>query len=135
MTISRKSARNFVWRWIAFVVIACLTIATQPLAYTQQDRADVEVLRIRPNFYLIARAGGNIGVQVGDNGVVVVDSGTAQTMYPEYRKMLKNKSVAPAKCERFCCGWIAPLPNGIPPGLNCNQYGFVAADPKSTNTK
>jgi hypothetical protein len=51
--------------------------------------------------------------------------GGAETMYPEYRKKLKDKYVAPAKCERFCCGWIAALPNGIPPGLNCNQYGFV----------
>jgi hypothetical protein len=56
--------------------------------------------------------------------------GGAETMYPEYRKKLKDKYVAPAKCERFCCGWIAPLPNGIPPGLNCNQYGFVSTNPQ-----
>jgi hypothetical protein len=51
--------------------------------------------------------------------------GGAATMYPEYRKRLKNNYVAPEKCVRYCCGWIAPLPNGIPPGLNCNQYGFI----------
>ena len=37
---------------------------------------DFEVLQIRPNFYMIAGAGGNIGVQVGDDGVVVVDAGS-----------------------------------------------------------
>jgi len=37
----------------------------------------LEVLQVRPNFYMIAGAGGNVGVQVGDDGVVVVDSGAA----------------------------------------------------------
>ncbi len=49
--------------------------------------------------------------------------GGSQTMYPEYRKQLKTKYVAPEKCTLYCCGWVAPLPNGIPPGLNCNEYG------------
>jgi cyclase len=37
----------------------------------------LEVLEIRPNFFMIAGAGANIGVQVGDDGVVVVDAGSA----------------------------------------------------------
>jgi cyclase len=41
------------------------------------DASDLEVLQLRPNFFMIAGAGGNIGVQVGDDGVVVVDAGTA----------------------------------------------------------
>ena len=36
----------------------------------------LEVLELRPNFFMIAGAGGNIGVQVGDDGVVVVDAGS-----------------------------------------------------------
>src|SRR4029077_5332033 len=36
-----------------------------------------EVLQLRPNFYMIAGAGGNIGVQIGEDGVVVVDAGSA----------------------------------------------------------
>jgi hypothetical protein len=51
--------------------------------------------------------------------------GGEETMYPEYRKKLKDKYVAPEKCDRYCCGWVAPLPNGIPPGLNCNQYCLI----------
>jgi cyclase len=47
----------------------------------QQARAtgsgDLEVLQLRPNFFMIAGAGGHIGVQVGDDGVVVVDAGSA----------------------------------------------------------
>ena len=37
------------------------------------------VLQLRPNFFMIAGAGGNIGVQIGDDGVVVVDAGSAAT--------------------------------------------------------
>ena len=37
----------------------------------------LEVLEVRPNFFMIAGAGSNIGVQVGEDGVVVVDAGTA----------------------------------------------------------
>jgi len=36
----------------------------------------LEVLQLRPNFFMIAGGGGNVGVQVGDDGVVVVDSGS-----------------------------------------------------------
>ncbi len=37
----------------------------------------VETLQLRPNFYMLAGAGANIAVQVGTDGVVVVDSGSA----------------------------------------------------------
>jgi glyoxylase-like metal-dependent hydrolase (beta-lactamase superfamily II) len=37
----------------------------------------LEVLEVRSNFFMIAGAGGNIGVQVGEDGVVVVDAGSA----------------------------------------------------------
>lgn len=38
---------------------------------------DLEVLELRPHFFMIAGAGGNIGVQIGEDGVVVVDAGVA----------------------------------------------------------
>src|SRR5438552_2168586 len=41
------------------------------------DADNFEVLQLRPNFYMIAGAGANIGVQVGVDGVVVVDAGSA----------------------------------------------------------
>ena len=37
----------------------------------------LEVLEVRPNFFMIAGAGANIGVQVGDDGLVIVDAGPA----------------------------------------------------------
>ena len=38
--------------------------------------ADLDVIQVRPNFYMIAGAGGNIGVQIGSDGVVLVNAGT-----------------------------------------------------------
>jgi glyoxylase-like metal-dependent hydrolase (beta-lactamase superfamily II) len=37
----------------------------------------LEVLQLRPNFFVIAGGGSNVGVQIGDDGVVVVDAGSS----------------------------------------------------------
>jgi glyoxylase-like metal-dependent hydrolase (beta-lactamase superfamily II) len=58
------------WAIDAPVVLA----AQAPSAGSQ---GELEVLEVRPNFFMIAGAGGNIGVQVGEDGVVVVDAGSA----------------------------------------------------------
>jgi cyclase len=54
-----------------------ITIAIVCLCAFEASADDIEVLQLRPNFYMIAGAGGNIGVQIGEDGVVVVDAGTA----------------------------------------------------------
>jgi cyclase len=62
-----------VWSAIAaFLTTAALCAPPAP-------GADLEVLEVRPDFYMIAGAGGNIGVQVGEDGVVVVDTGNAES--------------------------------------------------------
>ena len=43
-----------------------------------QSSEDLEVIQVQPNFYMIAGAGGNIAVQIGPDGVLLVDTGTAQ---------------------------------------------------------
>ena len=58
-------------------IAACALITLSGLAAQQAAGANLEVLQLRPNFYMIAGAGGNIGFQVGVDGVVVVDSGSA----------------------------------------------------------
>ncbi len=56
--------------------IACTSSAAT--AFAQQPTAVLEVIEVQPNFYMIAGAGANIGVQVGSNGVVLVNAGTAK---------------------------------------------------------
>ena len=56
--------------------VGLLSLASlSPFAGAQGN--DIEVLQVRPNLYLIAGGGGNIGVQIGETGVVVVDTGSA----------------------------------------------------------
>ncbi len=48
----------------------------RPASARQQGSEELDVVQIRPNFYVIAGAGGNILVQLGPEGVILVDSGT-----------------------------------------------------------
>jgi glyoxylase-like metal-dependent hydrolase (beta-lactamase superfamily II) len=55
-----------------------LLALTVPIAVaSSQPASALEVLQLRPAFYMIAGAGANIAVQVGEDGAVVVDSGAA----------------------------------------------------------
>jgi glyoxylase-like metal-dependent hydrolase (beta-lactamase superfamily II) len=60
--------------------IAALLVVSwdQPASARQQQasNSELDLVQIRPNFYVIAGAGGNILVQVGPDGVILVDSGT-----------------------------------------------------------
>ena len=59
---------------LALLVVAIAAFTGLPAQ--PAPAATLEVLPLRPNFYMIAGAGGNIGFQVGEDGVVVVDSGS-----------------------------------------------------------
>ena len=64
--------------------LATLTMAQQQIRTPRQtpfpanpnfDRLEVETLPVQGNVYLLAGAGGNIAVQTGDDGVLMVDTG------------------------------------------------------------
>ncbi len=61
----------------AIAMGAAVLAAVNGLVAQPAPAANLEVLQLRPNFYMIAGAGGNIGFQVGVDGVVVVNSGSA----------------------------------------------------------
>src|SRR5262245_63802296 len=42
------------------------------------SKLEVQTLKVQGNIYLLAGAGGNIAVQVGDQGVLMVDTGYEQ---------------------------------------------------------
>ena len=56
----------------ALFLIVCCAIT---LAHARQASGELDVIQVRPNFYMIAGAGGNIAVQIGVDGVVLVDAG------------------------------------------------------------
>ena len=51
---------------------------TLPIRRQPAPAGDIEALRVQDNVYLFAGAGGNIVAQVGDDGVLLVDSGNGQ---------------------------------------------------------
>jgi cyclase len=61
-------------RLVAVVFMMCLTIP----AIAQQTPGEIQTLKVQGNVYLLTGAGSNVVVQIGDAGVLVVDTGTAQ---------------------------------------------------------
>ena len=65
---------------LSIAVLACLSwvAATDVRAQARPPSSDIRVLPIRGNIYLLAGAGGNIVASVGKDGVLLVDTGSAQ---------------------------------------------------------
>src|SRR5580765_5580705 len=63
-----------------FLIVAlglAASVAGAGRALKAQD-GGLEAVKVRKNFYMIAGAGGNIGVQIGSDGIVLVNAGTVQ---------------------------------------------------------
>lgn len=56
---------------------AGLVLQLPPVPVGAQGEDALDVVKVRKNFYMIAGAGGNIGVQIGSDGIVLVNAGTA----------------------------------------------------------
>jgi glyoxylase-like metal-dependent hydrolase (beta-lactamase superfamily II) len=63
-------------RWTAAAALALAAFFAVSSRAAEPDTSGLDVVRVRPNFYMIAGAGGNISVQIGNDGVVLVDAGT-----------------------------------------------------------
>jgi cyclase len=61
---------------VAIALAFCVAFAGRVAG---QDGDGLDVVKVRKNFYMIAGAGGNIGLQIGSDGVVLVNSGSAQS--------------------------------------------------------
>jgi cyclase len=72
----QKMTGNRIWAmWGVTALLAC-ACAVMSMAQSG-EKAALETVQLRPNFYMIGGAGGNIGVQVGTDGVVLADAGRA----------------------------------------------------------
>jgi cyclase len=60
-----------------FAASALALLACGALSAAGPDSGDLDVVKVRPNFYMIAGAGANIGVQIGSDGLVLVNAGLA----------------------------------------------------------
>ena len=70
-----NSTRERITQAATFGAVVGLMICASARSGRTQQTVGLEVLQVRPNFYLIATAVSNVGVQVGPDGVVVVNAG------------------------------------------------------------
>jgi len=76
MRSSKTVKRVFGDRLTCWPVAAALAVCAAVSGYAAEpDNGELDVIQVRPNFYMIAGAGGNISVQIGVDGVVLVDAG------------------------------------------------------------
>ncbi len=64
---------------LAVLALGAVLAADTLIAQRPYDEARFETLQIRPNVYVIFGAGANVTAHVGDDGIIVVDSGAAAT--------------------------------------------------------
>ncbi len=61
----------------ALIVAGVMAVSAPTSAQQKPADTALEVIQIRPQFYVIAGGGSNVAVQLGPDGAVVVDSGSA----------------------------------------------------------
>jgi cyclase len=64
---------NLTYMRTILVLPLCGMLATNLYAQTERE-IEIRTTRVRDNVYILAGAGGNIGVSVGDDGVMLIDS-------------------------------------------------------------
>jgi glyoxylase-like metal-dependent hydrolase (beta-lactamase superfamily II) len=62
-----------------FLLIGALTISATASHGQQTQNAPINVLPVQGNVYMLVGAGGNIAMQIGTDGVLMVDTGSAQS--------------------------------------------------------
>ena len=62
----------------------------------EPDNGGLDIVQVRPSFYMIAGAGGNIGVQIGSDGIVLVGAGT-EAASPQVMAALKTLTKLPIR--------------------------------------
>jgi glyoxylase-like metal-dependent hydrolase (beta-lactamase superfamily II) len=104
-------------------IAAALVLAATALVDAQQNQAEVHVLPVQGNIYMLVGAGANITASVGRDGVLLVDSGTAAMTGKVLSTVLQlatalTASPAPIRCVGMHCagtpyGWSSPSINAI----------------------
>ncbi|MGB7218595.1 MAG: hypothetical protein WBD07_07280 [Vicinamibacterales bacterium] len=93
-SILNKMAARRAWTMSAVVAVAFLFAGGTGSA--QQGGTKLTVVQVRPNFYMIAGAGANIGVQTGVDGVVLVNTGTREAsadVMAKIRELTKGAAI------------------------------------------
>jgi cyclase len=71
----KGTLRGGITIWTLAATLALLAGSSLPSRAADSGEGDIDIVKVRPNFYMLAGAGGNIGVQLGSDGVVLVNAG------------------------------------------------------------
>jgi cyclase len=136
---------------LASLQVFAATPVVVPLPEPAPD-AEVEVIKVQGNVWMIAGAGGNIAVQVGEQGLVLVDTGAAgmtdkvmaaiRTLSAKPIRYIINTSIAPghvggnARLASLRGGLLTGAGRGATPGVIAqenvfNHMGRAGPDGKS----
>src|SRR5581483_1599791 len=80
---------------VAALIAICVALLLSERAVALQSNG-LETVAVRPSFFMIAGAGSNVAVQVGEDGVVVVDPGSV-TEAPNVLAAIKRISTKPIR--------------------------------------
>jgi glyoxylase-like metal-dependent hydrolase (beta-lactamase superfamily II) len=69
----------------------------QRIYYADANDRSIRALPVRDNIYMIVGAGANITVQTGDEGVLVVDSGSGAATNEKVQNLLRQLSTKPVR--------------------------------------
>jgi cyclase len=72
----RRDFTNVRIAWTVAAVLGLMVYSVGSSRAAELDTGGLDVVKVRANFYMIAGAGGNIGVQIGSDGIVLVNSGS-----------------------------------------------------------
>jgi len=75
----KRVPTNRMARWTAAVALGLAVCGALSAVAAEPEDGGLDVVKVRKSFYMIAGAGGNIGAQIGSDGVVLVNSGAAAT--------------------------------------------------------
>jgi cyclase len=140
--------RNVINSSLAFSVLLVATFAVGMVNAQQRSQqaqnpqnassAQLEILPIRGNLYMLAGAGGNIALSVGPDGVLVVDTGTLQNSdrvlvaIEQLQKQLATNGLAP---WTYAAQTRSNLPRMISPPAPAKPIRYVintSVDPDHT---
>ena len=83
-------------RIASFVVVCSMVVSLKGLAQGTRSGDEIKVLPVRNNVYMLVSAGGNSTVQIGEDGVVIVDTMTtsvANSLLATVRRYRANRYV------------------------------------------
>lgn len=97
--VKKHSAPHFsLRRWPALAITWFALLAAMTVARAQQDfsKVEIKVTKVAGSVYMLEGSGGNIGVSVGEDGIVLVDDQFAP-LAPKIKAALKSISDKPVK--------------------------------------